>query len=498
MTFLSRILGFVRDMVVATLFGVTAGIDAFYVAFKIPNFMRSLFAEGSFSQAFVPVLSEYREQKDLSEVRTFISHTFAALGIILLAITTLCIIASPLLVRLFAPGFKPGALRFDLTSEMLRITFPYLFFISLTAFLGSILNAYRRFGVPSFTPVLLNITMIGAAFLISPFFNPPVIGLAWGIFIAGILQVVFQMPFLYRMNLLPKPTLNWRDQGVQKVLRLMLPALFGASVVQLSLLFNTIFASFLAVGSVSWLYYSDRLAYFPLGVFGVALSTVILPHLSGKYAKNEHDGFSAALDWGIRCNLLIGIPASLALLLLAGPLITCLFQYGKFTAFDVIMTQKSVIAYSFGLQAFMLIKVLSSAFYSRQDIKTPVRIAVASMIINMLLNAALLIPLAHAGLALATSLAAWVNAGLLFYMLYRNKIYRFQPGWRKFLRQMLFANATLCAFCYFVSPSVVVWLNWSWKFRLLHLLPLLFGAMAVYFIALRLSGMHWREFTREI
>lgn len=483
-------------MVVAHLFGVTAGVDAFYVAFKIPNFMRGLFAEGSFSQAFVPVLSEYRQQNSFEDIRRFISHIFAALGIVLVGITFFCIVASPFLVSLFAPGFKPGTPRFDLATEMLRITFPYLLFISLTAFLGSILNAFHRFGAPSFTPVLLNITMIGAAFLLSPLFHPPVVGLAWGVFIAGIIQVIFQMPLLYRLNLLPKPTLNWQDSGVQKVLRLMLPALFGASVVQISLLFNTIFASFLKVGSVSWLYYSERLAYFPLGVFGVALSTVILPHLARKFANNEQEDFSATLDWGIRCNLVIGIPASLALLLLAGPLITCLFQYGKFTLFDVMMTQKSVIAYSVGLQAFMLIKVLSSAFYSRQNIKTPVRVAAISTISNILLNAALIIPLAHAGLALATSLSAWMNASLLFYLLYRTKVYRFQPGWPKFIQQMFLANAILCVFCYLASPNVAIWINWNWQSRLVHLMLLSTGAVILYFGALRLSGMRWQEFKK--
>jgi len=496
MTFLSRILGFIRDMVVANLFGVTAGVDAFYVAFKIPNFMRGLFAEGSFSQAFVPVLSEYRHQNSFEETREFIGHIFAALSIVLIGITIFCVIASPLLITLFAPGFKSGMPRFELATSMLRITFPYLLLISLTAFLGSILNAYHRFGVASFTPALLNIAMIGSAFFLAPFFHPPVIGLAWGVFIGGVIQVIFQMPFLYRMNLLPRPSLNWQNSGVQKVFRLMLPALFGASVVQISLLFNTIFASFLKIGSVSWLYYSDRLAYFPLGVFGVALSTVILPHLSKKFTNNEHSEFAATLDWGIRCNLLIGIPASLALLLLAGPLITCLFQYGKFTAFDVIMTRKSVIAYSLGLLAFMLIKVLSSAFYSRQDIKTPVRIATISMISNILLNAALIMPLAHAGLALATSFAAWINASLLFYSLYRTKIYCPQPGWSRFIRQILCANVSLAVFCYFASPNVAAWINWGWKLRLLHLMLLSLGAIVLYFGVLRLSGMRWQEFKR--
>lgn len=496
MTFLSRVLGFARDMVVAHIFGVTAGIDAFYVAFKIPNFMRGLFAEGSFSQAFVPVLSEYNQTQSHEETRKFISHVFASFGLILLVITLFCVIASPLLVSLFAPGFKYGATRFDLATELLRITFPYLMLISLTAMMGSILNTYHIFGIPAFTPAILNIVMILAAFFLSPLFVSPVFGLAWGIFIAGILQCLFQIPFLYRLNLFPKPVFEWKDKGVKKILQLMIPALFGASIVQISLLLNTIFASFLVVGSISWLYYSDRLAYFPLGVFGVALSTVILPHLSRKFVKNEHNGFSSTLDFGIRCNLLIGIPASLALLMLAGPLVACLFQYGKFSAFDVIMTRKSVMAYSVGLQAFMLVKLLSSAFYSRQNIKTPVRIGIISMCVNMALNAALFIPLAHTGLALATSLAAWLNAGLLLLTLYRQNIYQLQQGWRKFSLQLFLANTALCIFCFFISPPVETWLNWNWQLRVSHLTILMVGAMLIYFGILRMLGLKWQEFKK--
>lgn len=494
MTLLSRVFGFIRDVAVAHLFGVTAGLDAFWVAFKIPNFMRGLFAEGSFSQAFVPVLSEYRQRNSPDEIRNFISHIFASLSVILMAITIFCVIASPLLVGLFAPGFEMGTPRFDLASSMLRITFPYLLLISLTALMGSVLNAYHAFGVPSFTPTLLNIAMIFAAIFLAPLFTQPVFALAWGVLLGGVVQFLFQIPFLYRMNLTPKPVLDWKDPGVRKVLKLMTPALFGASIVQISLLLNTIFASFLRVGSVSWLYFSDRLAYFPLGVFGVALSTVILPHLSQKFVDEDHKSFSATLDWGIRCNLLIGLPASLALLCLAGPLVTCLFQNGKFNAFDVIMTQKSVMAYSVGLQAFMLVKVLSSAFYSRQDIKTPVRIGVVSIVCNMLLNAALIFPLAHAGLALATSLAAWINAILLYVLLYRSDIYQPQLGWKKFVLQVLLANTMLCIFYYFLSPSVDIWIGWHLLTRLIRLAFLGVGALIIYFGILWLTGMRWQEF----
>lgn len=491
MTFVSRVLGFVRDMVAARIFGATAAVDAFYIAFKIPNFMRGLFAEGSFSTAFIPTLSEYKQTRSQEEVQQFVSHIAGTLGLILLGICILGVLGSKGLVSLFAPGLDPY--RFQLAIEMLRITFPYLMLISLTALVGATLNCYGQFWVPAFTPALLNISLIFTAFGVTRFFKVPIEAQAWGVLLAGFLQLGFQLPFLNRLKLLQKPKFNWRDPGVQKVLKLMLPALFGSSIGQISLLLNTIFASFLVAGSVTWLYYSDRLAYFPLGVFGVALMTVILPHLSRQHATKSPELFASTLNWGLRCNLLIGIPASLTMLILSGPLIVTLFHYGKFTIHDVFMTQRSVIAYSVGLQAFMLIKVLAAAFYAQQNIRTPVRIGIIALIANMIFNALLIFPLKHAGLALASSLSAWLNAGLLLWGLQSRQVFQWQSGWLKFMLRLLLANSALCLFLYWAAAATPVWINWSWQQRFSHIFILGIAAIIIYIAMLWVSGLRYHD-----
>lgn len=491
MTLISRLLGFARDLIAAQIFGATAAVDAFYIAFRIPNFMRNLFAEGSFSQAFVPVLSDYRQKRSQEEVKTFIGHIAGSLGLSLAIITILGVLGAGVLVHLFAPGLDP--FRFELASKMLSITFPYLMLISLTAFVGAVLNSYGKFAIPSLTPALLNICLIATAFGVTHYFEVPVEAQAWGVLLAGFVQFFFQLPALYRLGFLVKPKIDWQDPGVRRVLALMIPSLFGASVGQISVLLNTIFASFLAVGSVTWLYYSERLAYFPLGVFGVALATVILPQLSRHHASESKKEFASTIDWGLRCNLLIGIPASLTMLLLSGPLVVSLFQYGKFSAHDVLMTQRSVVTYAIGLQAFMLVKVLASAFYARQDVRTPVKITVVALVLNMILSAILIWPLAHAGLALASSLSSWINVSILFVMLYKRGIYVRQPGWGKFLLQLLFANGILSAFLWFASADTSTWMSWHWTERLAHVFVLGISAIALYIICLWVSRMRWRD-----
>lgn len=491
MTLLSRVLGFVRDAIAAQIFGATAAVDAFYVAFKIPNFMRALFAEGSFSQAFVPVLSEYRQTQSQEQIRNFISCVAGSLGIILFIITIMGMLGAPFLVHIFGLGLDPY--RFQLASEMLRITLPYLMLISLTAFMGAILNSYGLFSVPAFTPALLNICLIATAFGVTHFFAVPVEAQAWGVLLAGFVQLFFQLPFLRRLNFLTRPRLNWQHSGVKKIFKLMLPALFGASVGQISLLLNTIFASFLPIGSVTWLYYSDRLAYFPLGVFGVALATVVLPQLSRHHAERSPEQFAKTLDWGIRSILLIGLPAAITLLILSGPLIISLFQYKLFSVHDVFMTQRSVIAYSLGLQAFMLAKVLSAAFYAQQNVRTPVRLGIITLIINMLLNGLLIWPLAHAGLALASSLASWSNVVLLAVMLGRQGIYRVQQGWGLFLLRLLFANGILAVWLWWSADDISTWLSWQWQTRFLHLLGIGSAAVVLYVGSLFLSGIRLKD-----
>lgn len=489
MTFFSRVLGFARDIVFAQFFGAGSGTDAFFVAFRIPNFMRRLFAEGAFSLAFVPVFSEYRENRSEAELRELVDNVAGTLGVILFFVTVSGVLAAPLLVVLFAPGFSDDASQYDLTVSMLRLTFPYLFFISLVAFAGGILNSCGRFAVPAFTPVLLNISMIAAAVWLAPQLANPVTALAWAVFCAGLVQLLFQLPFLRALNLLPRPRWGWNFVGVRRILKLMIPTLFGASVAQVHLLVNTLLASLLVSGSVSWLYYTDRLVEFPLGVIGVAVGTVILPRLSRQHAGASDEHFSRTLDWGLRWVLLMATPATFALVLLSGPLLTTFFQYGAFTAFDVQMAQRSLIAYALGLVGFMLVKVLAPGFYARQDTRTPVKIGITAMAVGMSLSIVLMQLLAHAGLALATALAAYVNAGLLFRTLRRDKVYRPVAGWTGFLTRMLAANLTMALVLWYAAGKLDDWLILGWRERVLDLLFLVFSGAAVYVCALLASGL---------
>ncbi len=494
MTMISRVLGLIRDVVVAGYFGASGASDAFFVAFKIPNFLRRLFAEGAFAQAFVPVLSEYRTQRDLDAVRLLVAKTAGSLGSVLLVVTLLGSVGSPLLAMLFAPGFyMSGSPSYDLAAEMLRITFPYLMLISLTAFAGAILNSYQRFAVPAFTPVLLNLCLIGSAVYLSPLFDPPIMALAWGVLMAGAVQLIFQMPFLARLRLLPMPQSGWKDEGVRRILRLMLPALFGVSVAQINLLLDTVLASFLQTGSVSWLYYSDRLAELPLGVFGIAIATVILPSLSRKHAEKSGEQFAQMLDWAVRMVLLIGLPAALALILLAEPLLTTLFHYGQMSDRDVEMAAMSLRAYGVGLLAFMLIKVLAPGYFSRQDTKTPVKIAVKAMVANMVFNLMLIVPLAHAGLALATALSAFMNAGWLLHGLIKQGVFKWQSGWARWSMQLGLANLLMALFVLYLAPAASDWLVQDLWWRIEWMALLVGGAVAVYLVTLALTGVRIRH-----
>jgi putative peptidoglycan lipid II flippase len=494
LTMLSRVLGLVRDMVIARYFGAGADADAFFVAFKIPNFLRRLFAEGAFNQAFVPVLSSYRQQESIGDVRRLINAVAGSLGLVLLGVTIVAVIGSPLLTALFAPGFVGDEIKFGLASDMLRITFPYLLLISLTAFAGSILNSYDRFAVPAFTPVLLNLAMIGAAIFLSPLMATPIVALAWGVFIAGALQLFFQLPFLMRLGLLPRPRVDYRHEGVKRIMQLMLPALFGVSVSQINLLLDTVLASFLQTGSVSWLYYADRLSELPLGVFAIAIGTVILPSLSRKHADASSDQFSATLDWAVRAVMLIGLPAALALALLAEPLIATLFYYGEVTSRDVMMSGQALRAYSAGLLAFMLIKVLAPGYFARQNTKTPVKIAIYAMVANMVFNLALVFPLAHAGLALATSLSAWLNAGMLWRGLIKEGAWSWQSGWPVFLLRIAVANAALAGVIFWFQPPLEQWLGADGFQRAMDMAILVTAGVVVYFLALAVMGVRVRHF----
>ncbi len=493
MTMLSRVMGFIRDMAIAQCFGAGAEVDAFLVAFKIPSFMRRLFAEGAFSQAFVPVLSEYRKTQEIQTVRAFIQHMAGVLSVVLLIVSILAMLLAPWIVRGFAPGFAPHGLRYELSSHMLVITFPYLLFISIAALCAAVLNTYDKFGVPAFTPVLLNIMIIVAALWGSKYFHVPIMALAWAVFFAGILQFAFQLPFIFRLRLLvfPKPSL--KDPAVRRVLKLMVPAIFGVSVAQINILIDTIFASVLPIGSVSWLYYSDRLSQFPLGVFGVAIATVILPHLSRKHAEKSSDDYNLTLNWAIRCILFLGIPAAIGLFCLAGPILATLFNYGAFNSKDVLMSAKSLRAFAIGIPAFMLIKILAAGFYARQDIKTPVKVAVLALITNTTLNFILIFPLAHAGLALSTSIAAWLNAGCLAGILLKRKIFTFDQGIRNFLIKVGLANVAMVVILILLQPAISKWLAWGGLYRGMHLLFYLIAAVLTYFAVLLLTRFRFNQ-----
>jgi putative peptidoglycan lipid II flippase len=497
MTMLSRVLGLARDVIIASLLGAGSGADAFFVAFKIPNFMRRLFAEGAFNQAFIPVLSEYATRRTREEVRELLDAVSGSLGVILALITALAMLCAPWLVWVFAPGFGDDAGKLALTGDMLRLTFPYLLLISLTAFAGSVLNTWNRFAVPAITPVLLNLSLIGAALLLAPRFETPAMALAWGVLIAGGVQLLFQVPFLLRLGLMPKPWPNFAHEGVRRILKLMTPALFGVSVSQINLLLDTVLASFLVTGSVSWLYYSDRLVELPLGIIGIAIGTVILPALSKRHAEQSLEHFQKMLDWALRSVLLIGVPAALALGVLAEPLLITLFHYGAMTDNDVVMSAQSLRAYSFGLLAFMLIKVLAPGFYARQDTKTPVKIGIIAMVANMAFNLALIVPLAHAGLALATALSAFLNAGLLARGLYREGVLRFQPGWGRYSLTLIGGCALMGGGLLWLSPDWTTWLGWGLWERCAMMGALVVGGVLVYALWLGLCGIRPRHFRMQ-
>ena len=495
MTGLSRVFGLIRDVVIAVMFGPGAGVDAFIVAFRIPNFLRRIFAEGGFSQAFVPILSEYKMQRGDDEVKALLDQISATLGLALLLVTVIGIIAAPILILIFAPGFTDQADKQVLAADMLRITFPYIFFISLTAMAGGILNTYGRFAVPALTPVLLNLSLITCAIWLSPEFSQPILALAWGVLIAGIAQLLFQLPFLLNLGLLPTPGFHRDRNGLRRILMLMLPTLFAASVTQINLLVDTIIASFLQTGSISWLYFSDRLVEFPLGVFGIAVSTVILPTLSSQYASGSQAAYRRTLDWALRLVFLIALPAAVGLAFLAVPVLSTIFQYEQFSGEDVLMASHSLMAYASGLLAFILIKVLSSGFFSRQDTHTPVKIAVIAMLSNIVLNLLLVKHLAHAGLALATSLSAFLNAGLLFLVLQRRGHYQVRPGWFLYLLKLTLALLLMCALLHWLTPAMDKWLAWGAYKRASQLTLCILVGAASYFFSLWLLRVPVRKMT---
>lgn len=497
MTLLSRVLGFVRDAVIARAFGAGAATDAFFVAFKLPNLLRRLFAEGAFSQAFVPILAEYRNQRGDAATHQLVNRVATVLFVVLMLVSLLGVIGAPLIVLISAPGFSATPDKFALTVDLTRIVFPYILFMSLVALAAGVLNTWSRFMLPAFTPVLLNVAMILAAAFAAPYFDPPVLALAWGAFLGGLMQLSLQWYGLKRLDMLPRWDWAPRDEGVRRVLKLMAPAAIGVSVAQISLLINTIFASFLESGSVSWLYYADRLMEFPTGMLGVALGTILLPSLAKHHADNDPSQYSKLLDWGLRITLILAAPAAVALGVLAVPLITTLFFYGEFTAHDVEMTRWALLAYAVGLVGLILVKVLAPGFYARQNIRTPVQIAIFTLLATQAMNLAFIWHLKHAGLALAIGLGACLNASILFYKLRRMDFYRPQPGWRTFIFKLSLALAVMGAFLYLAMGQHEQWLAYDLKQRISHLAVLVAGGAGLYFLSLGLLGFRLSQFKRR-
>ena len=498
MTLISRITGFVRDMLIAVTFGAGMATDAFVVAFRIPNLLRRLFAEGAFSQAFVPVLGEYRKRRGDEATRELAGKVMATLSVSLFLTTLVGVAAAPILVHLFAGGFAADAEKFGLTVTMLRICFPYILFVSLVSFAAGLLNTYGSFKAPAFTPALLNFTFIAFTVWLAPRLEQPILALAWAVFLGGVVQLVFQVPFLKRIGMLPRPFWQPRDEGVVRILKLMGPAILGVGVAQLSLLINTHIASRLGEGAVSWLYYADRLMEFPSALLGVALGTVILPALVRHHHGDDSENFSRVLDWGLRMVFLLVLPAAVALCLLAAPLVATLFWHGDlFTRHDVMQTRHALIAYAVGLWGIVAVKILAPGFYARQNIRTPVKVAIATLVLTQLLNLAFVPWLDHAGLALSISVAACFNAGLLWFLIWRQGAWQPQAGWAAFLVKLAVALYLMGGAVWYTMGTEASWFAIPAGARVARLAMVILAGATAYFAALALMGFRLRHFARQ-
>lgn len=497
MTLFSRVLGFVRDTLMARIFGAGMIADAFFVAFKIPNLLRRIFAEGAFSQAFVPILAEYKNQQGDEATRIFISYIAGLLTLILAIVSLIGILLAPYIIYITAPGFANTQDKFELTTNLLRITFPYILLISLSSLAGAILNTWNRFSVPAFVPTFLNLSMIAFMLFLAPYFNPPIMAMGWAVLVGGVLQLLYQLPFLMKIGMLVLPRINLKDTGVWRVLKQMAPAILGVSVSQISIIINTIFASFLISGSVSWMYYADRLMELPTGVLGVALGTILLPSLSKSVSNGETQQYNQLLDWGLRLSFLLATPCAVGLAILSKPLIITLFQYGEFTAHDTLMTQRALIAYTIGLVGLILVKVLSPGFYARKNIKTPVKIALFTLFLTQVMNLMFIKPLAHAGLSLSIGLAACFQAILLFWQLRKHNLYQPNAGWFSFLIKIILANVIMAGVILGINHFLPSWEQGHLLSRLMRLLLLVFLGAGTYFISLMLLGFKIKDYTKR-
>jgi putative peptidoglycan lipid II flippase len=495
LTLITRIAGFMRENIFAIIFGATGEMDAFVIAFRIPNFLRKIFAEGAFSQAFIPVLTEVRIQKNHQELSELIARVSGTLSIILIGVTLLGIFGSTAWAALFAPSYLKQPDKFILLNHLLKIMFPYIFFIALTGLYSSVQNVFNRYAIPAATPLILSLCMGWAAVSLTRYFpNYPIEAVAYGILLAGLLQLLIQLPFIWNLRLLVRPKWGWHDMYVRRIVKMMLPALFGVSVAQIGMLIDSMYATFLPTGSVSWLYYADRLMQFPLGVFGIALATVVMPHLSRQIAGSNIDEFKRSIEWSLKLIFLIALPCAVGLAVLAGPILVTLFEYGKFNYQDMLMTKESLWAFSAGLFFFIMVKIAVSAFYSRQDMKTPMKVGIFAVLTNIILNSILIFPLKHVGLALATSIAAMVNTLTLLLILKKQNMLSFSPGWTKLLIAIVVANAAMAYVIFILQGQLINWISWPVWERVLHLTCLIIGGVGVYFLVLWLLGIRKHDF----
>ena len=499
-TFMSRILGMVRDIAIAQLLGAGLMADVFFFANRIPNFFRRLFAEGAFAQSFVPVLTKCSKEEDASALKELIAKSAGTLGLIVLVISVIGMVASPVVTAIFGWGWfeaylndAPDAEKFTQASTLLEITFPYLFFITLTALCSSVLNVHGSFAIPAITPCWLNITMIVVAYFIAPHFEDPNKVLAYGMVAGGVVQLIFQLPFIIKLGLMVRPKWGWSHPGVKRIRTLMIPALFGVSASQLNLLVNTVLASFLATGSISYLYYSDRLLEFPIGIFAVAISTVILPALSRVDIKTQHGNYVRTLDWGVRLVLLLGIPSALGIIALREPILRVIFMRGAFSEENVILSSHSLLASVSGLCAIMLVRVLVQGFAALQDTKTPVRCSIVAIIANICFNLILVWPLDYIGLALSTALAAFVNAGQLLYLLYKRDIYKVSSTTLLFIGKALISGIVMAVAVRYFSPDFSVWATMSTLTSIFYLAALIIGGALLFGLCCMALGIRPRH-----
>jgi putative peptidoglycan lipid II flippase len=491
-TMVVRIIGFSRDVVLAQIFGVSSLVDIFWMSFRVPGILGALFSDG-FSKSFIPIFSRYRQSHNISEVRNFLGQIFAVLLVVLFIITTLSVVKAGYLVKIFCPGFLPGTARFFLATKMLQITFPYFLLFSVTAFIGAILNSYNIFSLTALIPAILSFVLVFVAFVFSPYMDLPEMSLTWGLLAAGIMQLVVSLIYLLKLGIRLSVKFSKQEPEVSLLFKNIMPALVYCAIDKVGFLINTVFASFLAVGSISWLYYAERLIGFPVGIITFALATVLLPNLTHQHYNASIEKFRQTLSWGVRIVFLCGAPASLAMLILAGPLVTCLFQYGNFTAHDALMTGQGLSAFGLGLGALMLTRVLDTALYARGEVVLVAKIGVVRMLIDIILNFYLMKHFQFVGLALATSISVWCGVLLLQLAIWIKDKDCFCSKLGLFAIRLMFANVLMGAFLWHFRESFNVWLSWHLVERVWHLVVLILCSIFIYGFCLLISGMRFKH-----